>query len=103
MIVPRITVLASLVLPSAIASSSGLRGEVQTIIEQTGVQIDSQEIEICASQSSMDCHIPGDKIRCVYCPTNPLDEDESLLGRGGVCFPAAIFALACPMTSRSLL
>jgi hypothetical protein len=102
-VVARIMAFCSILSSTEATTPGNLRGEVESIIKQTGMIIDQQEVETCASRiSQIDCHSPSnDNIRCVYCPTYTLE--SSLIEETGTCFPASVFALACPKTSRSLL
>eukprot|EP00956_Cyclotella_meneghiniana_P040256 scaffold191041_cov23-Cyclotella_meneghiniana.AAC.1 len=105
-------------------SSSFLRGEhvLQSLLEQMGIQINNEQFEQCAKRiNASDCHAATDthSEKCVYCPNNISggatspsssrrdQEDHSLMDTEnemeGVCLPAAVFALACPKSSRSLL
>ena len=99
-------------------SSNFLRGEaLQSLLEQTGIQINHSEIEICASRiGETDCHTANSGYKCVHCPNSSgaaasssrRNQEDALVQTAnedeeGVCLPAAVFALACPKSSRSLL
>lgn len=94
---------------------------LQSLLEQMGIQINNEQFEQCANRiNASDCHATADahSEKCVYCPnisggatssssSRRDQEDHSLMDTEnemeGVCLPAAVFALACPKSSRSLL
>ena len=96
---------------------------LQSLLEQMGIQINNEQFELCANRiNASDCHAATDahSEKCVYCPnisggatssssssSRRDQEDHSLMDTEnemeGVCLPAAVFALACPKSSRSLL
>lgn len=117
---PTITATAVAKQPSSDSNhnSNFLRGEaLQSLLEQTGIQINHIEIEICVNRiGETDCHAVNSGYKCVHCPnsggaassSSRRDQKDVLVqsaneNEEGVCLPAAVFALACPKSSRSLL
>ena len=123
LLMPTITTTVVAQQPSSDSNNNSnfLRGEaLQSLLEQTGIQINHSEIEICASRiGETDCHTANSGFKCVHCPNSSgaaasssyssrRNQEDALVQTAnedeeGVCLPAAVFALACPKSSRSLL